>query len=531
MFAMPVLPQLLATTAPQTPVAVAYPSLSGYLDPTLIPMVSAAATATMAPPVESALAGTPAMGISPLDTTLIEAQLLSYIASPPLHPSMPEPLHVSPPPPSNVPAELYLQPVQHGQSSQALSPLPPSESQPPPGKLRTLNYLNRDQFIQMQSLIHDYGEDWERLSKMMGIRPRDLSKNWIGHSLATEITKAWTHDEMVILYLCRELDICCRRTAKIISTKLPLQCRRKNLTRTAFSCGDLGPGPHRQSGSRGPGRRSASIADDSAGAPDDEAKKDDEGEDGEDIRWETGHDGENFFRGVPMPTTSIAAVTQAVRECYLAHGRVDWAAISAQTSQPVIACMEQNQFSEGKVRWAYDSESFSWDLANAMHSFIVQHYPAPAPIDFAAVSNVLWVQLPDCIRMFRMLRGEFEWTPEAQRRAGQLASLGLTNTAIARVLSPTMGGRRVAEMLHRCGVNAPPTPMPRRVDAASEAVIRDVIARYFRPEAPNASVVLECACRMLPELSWRRVYESTLIILSQHPCIDVTDTCVGFCCL
>ncbi|KAJ2798643.1 hypothetical protein H4R21_003846, partial [Coemansia helicoidea] len=311
MFAMPVLPQLLATAAPETPVAAAYPSLSGYLDPTLIPMVSAAATATMAPPVESALAGTPAMGISPLDTTLIEAQLLSYIASPPLHPSMPEPLHVSPPPPSNVPAELYLQPVQHGQSSQALSPLPPSESQPPPGKLRTLNYLNRDQFIQMQSLIHDYGEDWERLSKMMGIRPRDLSKNWIGHSLATEITKAWTHDEMVILYLCRELDICCRRTAKIISTKLPLQCRRKNLTRTAFSCGDLGPGPHRQSGSRGPGRRSASIADDSAGAPDDEAKKDDEGEDGEDIRWETGHDGENFFRGVPMPTTSIAAVTQA----------------------------------------------------------------------------------------------------------------------------------------------------------------------------------------------------------------------------
>ncbi|KAJ2681974.1 hypothetical protein H4R19_007221, partial [Coemansia spiralis] len=271
----------------------------------------------------------------------------------------------------------------------------------------------------------------------MGIRGRDLANNWVGYSLATEITKVWTYDEMVILYLCRTLNIDCRRTAKIIYTKLPLQCRRKNLTRMISAFGGTGMLPRKRGGRRGNRHPSTSAANNDADALDSEADSEDGSEDDSsddmcdadaaveedtadddgspDIKWETGHDRSGFVRDVPMPTASGTRVTHAVEEYYRAHGRVDWAAVSAQTGQSVIACLEQSRFNEGKSLWVYDSESFSWDQANTLHSFVTQHYPAPVPIDFAAVSNLLWVQLPDCIRMFRMLRGEFEWTPDAQR--------------------------------------------------------------------------------------------------------------------
>ncbi|KAJ1720319.1 hypothetical protein LPJ61_006181, partial [Coemansia biformis] len=376
---------------------------------------------------------------------------------------------------------------------------------------RTINYLNRDEFIQLQELVSAHGEDWECVGELMGIRPRDLAKNWVGYSVDTQITKAWTHEEMVLLYLCRTLGIDCRRTAKIIHTKLPLQCRRKTLKRPVLSYEVPTPATDMGIDSAG------SDGEDETSGGGDCTGGDVDGMGGSDIEWGTGHDDDNFFRSIPMPTANSTCVTQAVEEYYRAHGHVDWAAVSAQTGHAVVECLEQSRFNEGKPRWTYNCESFSWEQAQALHSFIVQFYPAPTPIDFAAVSNLLWVHLPDCMLMYRMLRGEFEWTPESQRLASQLATEGLPNAEIARRLSPTMGGHRVMEALRRSGAREPLAMVPPRVDAASLARIREVVATRFRPDAPDVHHVLDSACRALPTLRWRRVYESTLIVLSQHP--------------
>ncbi|KAJ2796750.1 hypothetical protein H4R20_005431 [Coemansia guatemalensis] len=98
-------------------------------------------------------------------------------------------------------------------------------------KYRKLNYVNAKEFFEMQELVRKHGEDWELIGTKMGIRPGDLAKNWVSYSTDTKITCKWLKSEMEILALCRSLGINCRATAKIISTKLPLQCRRKTLKR------------------------------------------------------------------------------------------------------------------------------------------------------------------------------------------------------------------------------------------------------------------------------------------------------------
>ncbi|KAJ2840374.1 hypothetical protein FBU31_000471 [Coemansia sp. 'formosensis'] len=110
-----------------------------------------------------------------------------------------------------------------------------------------LAYLNVDQFKQLQRLVSEYGESWDLISSIMGVRAGDLQKNWRGYSPRTIITRPWTRGEIEILSLCRAIGVCCRTTAKLIGTKLPLQCRRKTvkpadcLPSTSVHCPPNGP--------------------------------------------------------------------------------------------------------------------------------------------------------------------------------------------------------------------------------------------------------------------------------------------------
>ncbi|KAJ2743221.1 hypothetical protein GGI20_003905 [Coemansia sp. BCRC 34301] len=93
-----------------------------------------------------------------------------------------------------------------------------------------LAYLNVDQFKQLQRLVLEYGdENWDLLGELMMVRAGDLQKNWVGYSVHTVITRVWTREEIEVLALCRAIGVCCRTTAKLIGTKLPLQCRRKTV--------------------------------------------------------------------------------------------------------------------------------------------------------------------------------------------------------------------------------------------------------------------------------------------------------------
>ncbi|KAJ2779291.1 hypothetical protein H4R18_004099 [Coemansia javaensis] len=87
---------------------------------------------------------------------------------------------------------------------------------------------------------------------------------------------------------------------------------------------------------------------------------------------------------------------------------IDWVAVSWAVGLSELECLELCRFSEGKARWTYDPDTFSQEMADRMEAFIAEHYPPPAAPNFNAVSNYMWLDINDCIRMAQLLRGEFE---------------------------------------------------------------------------------------------------------------------------
>ncbi|KAJ2161023.1 hypothetical protein GGF46_001825 [Coemansia sp. RSA 552] len=149
------------------------------------------------------------------------SSLISHSSSPPAVPSVSAPAEAS-----TVAAALVSRPKR---TRQRISRVRSSGRIAKSKGVKSLAYLNADEFETLQELVRTHGEDWELLGRLMHIRPVDLAKNWPGYSPDTVITRPWTTPETVILDICRNTGIDCRTTAKIIGTKLPLQCRRKTI--------------------------------------------------------------------------------------------------------------------------------------------------------------------------------------------------------------------------------------------------------------------------------------------------------------
>ncbi|KAJ2776357.1 hypothetical protein H4R18_005709 [Coemansia javaensis] len=150
------------------------------------------------------------------------------------------------------------------------------------------------------------------------------------------------------------------------------------------------------------------------------------------------------------PSYSLPAIDVAMREFPnkpLSQGvqrqhdlglGVDWTKVSWVVGLSEIKCLELCRFSEGKARWTYDPDMFCQVTADRMEAFIAKHYPPPAAPNFNAVSNYMWIDINDCIRMAQLLRGEFEWTDEARARMIRMREQGMTYKEIARQLSPNL---------------------------------------------------------------------------------------------
>ncbi|KAJ2658752.1 hypothetical protein IW148_004548 [Coemansia sp. RSA 1199] len=102
-------------------------------------------------------------------------------------------------------------------------------------------------------------------------------------------------------------------------------------------------------------------------------------------------------------------------------------------------CLEANQFNVGKARWIYHPDTFSWDMADRMTTFIKDNYPKPLAVNYTAVSNYMWVDINDCVKMASLLRGEMVWTDEVIARVVKLRVQSMAYKYIARQLSPTLG--------------------------------------------------------------------------------------------
>ncbi|KAJ2796751.1 hypothetical protein H4R20_005432 [Coemansia guatemalensis] len=237
----------------------------------------------------------------------------------------------------------------------------------------------------------------------------------------------------------------------------------------------------------------------------------------EDIKWNTGHDSSLYTAQVPMPTADSAQISQCVKEAVQEHGKVDWVQISQQTAFPIRYCLEQNRYNEGKSRWKYDAATFRWSQAQVLLHFINEHYPAPTPIDFVAVSNFLWLYPADCIKMYELLRGQFDWGAAEIAKASRLSSEGWSNAQIARQLSPTMGGRRVRIALRQSRACLPEIKLPSEIDPVSVERVRELVDAGVSAEDPDIPLILEQARAALPGYDSRIVNRCTLAILSIYP--------------
>ncbi|KAJ2322014.1 hypothetical protein IWW52_000372 [Coemansia sp. RSA 2704] len=158
------------------------------------------------------------------------------------------------------------------------------------------------------------------------------------------------------------------------------------------------------------------------------------------VRWT---DAETARQRKPKLAAEHAdAVSHAVKKQYTQHQSVDWARVSESVGLSERECLEANQFGDGKARWIYDPDTFSWDMANRMTTFIEVNYPRPLPVNYTAVSNYMWIERDDCIKMAGLLRGEMTWTEDAVAKVVELRNQGTKYKDIARQLSPNLTARK-----------------------------------------------------------------------------------------
>ncbi|KAJ2756863.1 hypothetical protein GGI19_000518 [Coemansia pectinata] len=140
-------------------------------------------------------------------------------------------------------------------------------------------------------------------------------------------------------------------------------------------------------------------------------------------------------------------VTSEVQGQFELSSAVDWPQVSQATGLGMRECLELSQYDGGKASWHYDPDSFSQSMVDRMTGFIEEHYPTPTPVSYRAVSNFMWVDMNDCIRIHDMLRGKFNWTEAGYERAVALRAQGLTYREVARHLSPTLTHSSVCNAL------------------------------------------------------------------------------------
>ncbi|KAJ1842356.1 hypothetical protein LPJ70_003850, partial [Coemansia sp. RSA 2708] len=133
----------------------------------------------------------------------------------------------------------------------------------------------------------------------------------------------------------------------------------------------------------------------------------------------------------------------AVKKQYTQNQSVDWARVSESVGLSERECLEANQFGDGKARWIYDPDTFSWDMANRMTAFIETNYSPPLPVNYTAVSNYMWIEPDDCFKMAGLLRGEMMWTKDVLAKVVELRGQGMMYKDIARQLSPNLAANKI----------------------------------------------------------------------------------------
>ncbi|KAJ2275598.1 hypothetical protein GGH14_003763 [Coemansia sp. RSA 370] len=298
----------------------------------------------------------------------------------------------------------------------------------------------------VNTLVEAYGKDWERIGQETDVSPRRAQRIWAQHQQRQKVTQAWTKEELETLRNCIRDGIGMAEASRIIGTKMSYACNAKmqslkraglnnafQKSRTLWNDDDVARLVHLVSTSKGGdidwtaigkelGRTAKSCH----------------------LRYTKLHQKHYNAKADHSQTVSCE-----VQKQYEQHQRVDWTNVAQQLGLSERECLEANQFNDGKARWVYDPDTFSWDTADRMAQFIKDNYPKPVPVNYTAVSNYMWTDKSDCVKMTSLLRGEVTWTAEALALVVRLRDSGMKFEDIAHQLSPTVSASRVTATYHK----------------------------------------------------------------------------------
>ncbi|KAJ2251544.1 hypothetical protein GGI13_003789 [Coemansia sp. RSA 455] len=292
--------------------------------------------------------------------------------------------------------------------------------------------MNLDQLTQLRELVAEYGEDWDHIGKVLDVLPSMARYNWITYGGNVGNRFALSSDEARQLQHLVDSGVKYKEAAKLLGIVSPHGYYYKPA-------------------------RTTSIADDEK-----LLKVISGSELGATAKWEhvsmalgrSIHACRVRFISIERNRIPIHVmydhenlVTSEVQRQLESNGAVDWLHICQATGLGLRECLELSQYDDGKASWHYDPDSFSQGMADRMTNFIKEHYPAPVPVIYRAVSNFMWVAMDDCIRIHDMLQGKFKWTEADYVRAAALRAQGLTFKAVARHLSPTLTHQSVRSTL------------------------------------------------------------------------------------
>ncbi|KAJ2780254.1 hypothetical protein H4R18_003566 [Coemansia javaensis] len=208
----------------------------------------------------------------------------------------------------------------------------------------------------------------------------------------------------------------------------------------------------------------------------------------------------------------LDTVDQEVQRQYESGLGVNWTKISRAVGLTELECLELCRFSEGKARWTYDPDTFCQDTADRMEAFIAKHYspPPPAAPNFNAVSNYLWIDAGDCVRMAQLLRGEFEWTDEARARVVMMREQGMPCKEIARQLSPNLTAASIRSHTHSMKTQRYVTLTSEEKQRIRSIVGKNSVKMSFREVVGLVARGFACTKRRTTARSYATVYSATL---------------------
>ncbi|KAJ2392413.1 hypothetical protein H4S02_000798 [Coemansia sp. RSA 2611] len=269
----------------------------------------------------------------------------------------------------------------------------------------------------VKALVDEYGQDWTQVGQVMGVTPERAQRIWDQSQQHLKATKGWTSRELDILRECIRDDSTEGTTDNKSYWASDDEARLLHLV-TLYD-----PRAIDWATISSELRRNVSAC---------KLKY-------RQLRKQ---------RESKMAAEHADAVSHAVKKQYTQHQNVNWVWVSESVGLSERECLEANQFGDGKARWIYDPDTFSWDMANRMTKFIETNYPRPLPVNYTAVSNYMWIEPDDCVKMAGLLRGEMTWTKDVLAKVVELRGQGMMYKAIAQQLSPNLTASKVSQAYH-----------------------------------------------------------------------------------